>query len=117
MARLVAKQRDRNRFSKKYPFVRAPKRLALETTGAIEIELLTLTFNNESSKSGFYEVPFENASSVRVLISARDTTNSDSANVALSIDDNLTDASKVTVKASANFTGIVDVVAMRVTTS
>ena len=115
MARLVAKTKDKNRFSKKYPFVRAPKRLVLETDGTIAIELLTLSFNNESSKSGFYDIPFESASDLRVLISPRDTTNSDSANVALSIDDTLSDASKVTVMASANFTGVVDVIAMRVT--
>lgn len=114
MARLVVKSKDKNRFTKKYPFVRAPKREVFETTGVIEIEVLTLRFNNSSQESAFYETAFDNDTGLRILVSPRDTTSQDSANVALSIDDNLSDTSKVTVNASARFTGDVDVVAIKV---
>lgn len=113
MAKLVGRIRDRNRFTKKYSFVRAPKKLVLETEGTLEIELLTLSFNNQSSQTGTYEVPFE-GSDFRVLLSPRDTSASDSANVSLSVDDSLSDQYQVTINASAPFTGIVDVVALRV---
>ena len=113
MAKLVGRIRDRNRFTKKYSFVRAPKKLVLETEGTLEIELLTLTFNNQSSQTGTYEIPFEDTG-FRVLISPRDTSSTDSANVSLSVDDNLSDQYQVTVNASAPFTGVVDVVTLRV---
>lgn len=116
MPRLKVRSRDRNRFTKKYPFVRAPERLTFEGNGGIIVELLTLTFTNESTKTGIYETPFEDAD-FRVLISARDTSNSDSANVALSIDNTVSDLSQVKVNASAPFTGVVDVIALKVTTS
>lgn len=116
MARLKVRSRDRNRFTKKYPFIRAPQRLVLETDGAIQVELLTLSFSNESTKTGTYEIPFVD-SSFRVLLSARDSTNLDSANVALAIDDAISDRSQVKVDASAPFTGLVDVIALKVTTS
>ena len=115
MARLTVRSRDKNRFSKNYPHVRAPKRLTFEGDSDVVIELIQLTFSNESSKSGNYSVPFEN-NDFRVLVSPRDTTASDSANVVLSIDDNLSDRTKVTVDSSAPFTGIVDVIAIKVGT-
>lgn len=117
MARLKVRSRDKNRFTKKYPFVRAPKRLVLETNGVIQVELLALTFSNESTKTGTYELPFENTTNLRVLVSPRDTTSSDSANVSLAVDAAVSDRSQVKVDASAPFTGIVDVIALRVVES
>tara|TARA_Y100001937_G_scaffold125360_1_gene192007 strand:+ start:529 stop:879 length:351 start_codon:yes stop_codon:yes gene_type:complete len=116
MARLKVRSRDRNRFTKKYPFVRAPERLVFEGDGGIQVELLTLSFSNESSKTGTYQLPFE-GTDFRVLVSARDSTSSDSANVALTIDESVSDVSQVKVDASAPFTGLVDVIALRITTS
>jgi hypothetical protein len=116
MARLKVRSRDRNRFSKKYPFVRAPERITFEGDGGIQVELLTLSFSNESSKTGTYELPFEDTA-FRVLVSARDSTSSDSANVALSIDEAVSDRTQVKVNASAPFTGLVDVIALKVTTT
>ena len=116
MPRLKVRSRDRNRFTKKYPFVRAPERLTFEGDGGIIVELLTLSFNNESSKTGSYAEPFDDTD-FRVLVSARDSTDSDSANVALSIDANVSDKSQVKVDASAPFTGLVDVIALKVTAS
>ena len=113
MARLNARRRDKNRFTKKYPFLRAPSRFAFETTETIELEVLTLQFNNQSQATGMYEKPFDDTN-YRVMISPRDTTSEDSANVALSVLSSLTDTSKVTVTSSAPFTGVVDVVVIKV---
>ena len=116
MARLNARRRDKNRFTKKYPFLRAPSRFVFETTEVIELEVLTLRFENASQATGQYETPFDD-DNYRVMISPRDTTSGDSANVALSVLDSLTDRSQVTVTASAVFTGVVDVVVIRVGSS
>ena len=113
MARLNARRKDKNRFTKRYPFLRAPSRYVLETTQTIELEYLAIEFSNSSQESGFFESPFTDTN-YRLMMSPRDTTGGDSANVALSVLDSLTDTSKVTITASAPFTGIVDVVAIRV---
>ena len=112
MARITGKLRDRNRFTKKYPFVRAPKREILESTGTIILEFLSLEFSNEDTKTGDYETPFTD-SDFRVLLSPRDTTAEDSANVSLVVD-NVSNTTTVKVNASAPFTGIVDVIAIKV---
>lgn len=113
MTRLRARSKDKNRFTKKYPFRRAPSRFVLETDESVIIEFLTLTFNNESKKSGSFDTQFTDTN-YRVMMSVRDTTSSDSANVVLSIYDPETDTSKVTITSSAPFTGTVDVVVIKV---
>ena len=116
MARLNARRKDKNRFTKRYPFLRAPSKFVLETTETIELEYLAIEFSNSSQETGFFESPFTDTN-FRVMISPRDTTSGDSANVALSILDAQTDTSKVTIISSAPFTGIVDAVAIRVGSS
>lgn len=115
MARLKARSIDRNRLSKKYPFIRAPKRMGIFGDKDVIIELLTLTFANESTKTGRFEIPYSDTT-YRVALSPRDTTASDSANVVLFVDDDLSDISQVTVNSSAPFTGLVDVIIIRVAT-
>lgn len=115
MARLKARSIDRNRLSKKYPFVRAPKRMGIFGDKDVIIELLSLNFSNESSKTGMFEIPYSDTS-YRIALSPRDTTSSDSANVVLSVDDDQSDLTKVTVLSSAPFTGIVDVIVIRIGT-
>lgn len=113
MSKIKAKSIDRNRFEKKYPLIRVPKKLSFLADGEVEIELLSVSFNNESEK----DVNFESQQidqNYRVLLSARDTTDSDSAQVTLSVDDDNSNLAKVRILASAPFTGIVDVIVMRV---
>jgi len=112
MARLKAKSIDRNRLTKKYPFVRAPKKMTFMGDNDIVIELLTATFTNESAKTIVFSEPMP-SSDFRVAFSPRDT-GSDSANVNLYIDDTGTDATRVTVLASAIFTGIVDIIIIKI---
>ncbi len=113
MARLKARSIDRNRLSKKYPFVRAEKRMTFFGDSDIVIELVSITFNNESSKTKVFDEPFVDTA-FRVLVSPRDTSVNNSANVALNINDDLTNTSQVTIESSAPFSGIVDVVILRI---
>jgi len=112
MAKISARSIDRNRLAKKYPFIRHRKRMTYIGSNDLIVELLTIDFNGSSREEVYYELPFVD-SNFRVLISPRDTTASDSANVGLYINDAASDLSKVTVEASAPFTGKVDVVVLR----
>tara|TARA_Y100000591_G_C21665724_1_gene610187 strand:- start:32 stop:382 length:351 start_codon:yes stop_codon:yes gene_type:complete len=112
MARLKAKSIDRNRLAKKYPFVRAPKKLSFFGDNDVIIELLTVTFTNESQKTVSFSEPMPDTT-YRVAFSPRDT-GSDSANVNLYVDDTQSGLSQVGILASAPFSGVVDVIIIRV---
>lgn len=113
MAKVTTRTVDRNRFSKKYPLIRAPRRPVLQADSGLEVEVLTVEFNNEETKSADFESAYPNKD-FRVIVSARETTSSDSAQVTLAIDDDLTTTSRVKIDASAAFTGTVDVIVLRV---
>lgn len=113
MARLKAKSIDRNRLSKNYPFIRVPQRMTFIGDNDVIIELVTLKFENESSKVAKFDSPFEDTD-FRVVVSPRDTENSDSANVSLYINSTQTTTSQVTIESSAPFTGVADVIAIRI---
>ena len=115
MARTKSRSIDRNRFSKIYPFIKGPKRFTFMGDKDMVIEVLKVSFNNQSEKTVSFEVPFED-DQFRVALSPRDTTSSDSANVSLSIDDYVagTNKSQIRIIASAPFTGEVDVIVIRV---
>ena len=115
MSRFKGRLRDRNRFTKKYPFVRAPKRMEMISVGEIAIELGRLEFNDESSKTLVFEAQFEdNGYTVVAVPRNTESSNSDSAQVSIYIDANTATSSQVTVHASSNFTGEVDVIAIKV---
>ena len=114
MSKIKSRVIDRNRYEKKYPVVRVGKRLSLVTDQNLELEVLTVAFNNEEAKDVFFEVPYKDTN-FRVLVSPRDTTSSDSAQVTLAVDNDLTDTGKARIESSAPFTGVVDVVIIRIT--
>ena len=113
MGRYKAKLIDKNRFSKKYPFVRAPKRLVYQGSSDMAIELGSLEFNNESEKTFIFEIPFTDTL-YSVVAVPKDTTDTDSAQVSIYIDQANTSRFQVHVKASAPFTGKVDIIAIRI---
>ena len=115
MARVKSRTIDRNRFSKVYPFIKGPKRLTFMGDNDMVIEVLSVTFSNEESKTVTFEIPFKD-DQYRVALSPRDNTSSDSADVVLSIEDSISDKSKIKILASAPFTGVVDVIAIRIGT-
>jgi hypothetical protein len=112
---LRARLFDRNRYTKKYPFVRAPKRETYMGTQTLAIELGTLTFENETEKVFIFEVQFPDTT-YTVVAMPRDSkpTADGSAMVSLAVEGSTVDRKHVTIKASAPFTGQVDVMAIKV---
>ena len=106
---------DRNRFSKRYPFIKGPKRTSYLGSSDLAIELGTLTFNNEDEKTFVFEASFRDTQ-YNVIAMPREVSTSEdgSAMIMLAIDGLSIDKKQVTIKASAKFTGQVDVVAIRV---
>lgn len=115
MSSLRARLIDRNRFSKRYPFIKAPKRTTYMGSSDFAMELGTLTFSNESEKTFTFEAQFPDAN-YKVIAMPREayTSSEGSAMVALAVDGNTLDRQQVTIKASAKFTGKVDIIAIRV---
>ena len=115
MSRVKFRLVDKNRLVKRYPFVRTPKRLAMQSDGAnsIAIEIGKLHFNNEDFKSFRFEESFDSAD-YNIVAVPRQSTTTDSADVNVFIDTAASDKEQVTIGASAPFTGIVDIFAIQV---
>ena len=114
MSSLRSRLIDRNRFAKRYPFVKAPKRESYLGTSKLAMELGSLTFNNEDEKIFEFEVAFDDTN-YHILAMPREVeaVTDGSAQVTLAIDGNTIDKSQVKIKASAKFTGKVDVLAIK----
>lgn len=114
MSRIKFRLVDKNRLVKRYPFVRAPKKMALQSDSTnVAIELGKLQFNNEDSKSFRFETKFDSAN-YNVVAVPRQSTTADSANVNIFVDGSASDSEQVTIGASAPFTGIVDIFAIEI---
>ena len=114
MGKIRGKIIDRNRYSKRYPFVRAPKRYTYLGDDNLSIELGTVSFDNETEKQFTFEAAFPDTDYV-VMATARDTGGGDvSAQVSLMVDGSTIDRSFVKIIASSPFTGEVDVIAIKV---
>tara|TARA_A100001037_G_C14929553_1_gene535398 strand:- start:477 stop:830 length:354 start_codon:yes stop_codon:yes gene_type:complete len=117
MGKIRGKIIDRNRYSKRYPFVRAPKRYTYLGDDELSIELGTITFSNETVKQFNFEASF-NDTDYAVMAMPRDSAAAadGSAQVSLMVDGSTVDRSFVRIIASAPFTGQVDVIAIKVGT-
>lgn len=115
MGKIRGKIVDRNRYQKRYPFIRAPKRYTYLGDEYLAIELGTLTFNNEKVKQFNFEAPFADTNYV-VVATPRDSTTDTggSAQVSIMVDGTTIDKSFVRIVASDEFTGMVDVIAIKV---
>lgn len=111
MGSLRARLVDLNRFSKRYPLIRAPKRMSFLGDQDLAIEVGTIAFNNTDTGTLVFEVPFKDTS-YQLAVAARDTGDVGGVDVNLYVTNKL--ASSVTVKASAAFTGNVDVFVIKV---
>lgn len=115
MAKIRSKIIDRNRFTKKYPLIRAKKANSFIGETEMEVEVLSAKFKNESTKTVQFDAPFPGSiDQLRILLSPRDTTDNDSAMVTLAVDTSGTTVSQVKIEASAPFTGTVDIVVLRI---
>ena len=115
MSSLRGRLIDRNRYSKRYPYVKGPKRLTYLGESDLSIELGTLSFSNESEKVFQFEVSFPN-NQYNVLAIPREISSVEdgSAMVSLAVDGSTISRNQVKIKASAKFTGKVDVIAIKV---
>lgn len=115
MAKMKGRLFDRSRYVKKYSYVRAPKNLSYIGRENLEIEAQRVSFSNQSSKECVFEIPFT-GTDYHVTLTPRQTAseNDDSASVSLSIDPNGRTNSGFTIRASAPFTGEVDVLVVRI---
>ena len=115
MSKLRARIFDRNRYAKRYPFIKGPKRLTYMGDSDLSIELGSIKFDNESEKIFTFEAPFVDANYV-VVATPRGASASDSmsSQVSLAVDASSLDKFQVKILASAKFTGWADVLAVRV---
>jgi len=113
MAKIRGKMIDRNRYGKRYPFIRSPKRFSYLGDSNLAIELGTIVFNGESEKIFYFEEKFSDANYV-VMAMARDTTDGDSAQVSLMVDGTTLNRSYVKILASEIYTGKADILAIKV---
>jgi hypothetical protein len=113
MAKIRGKMIDRNRYGKRYPFIRSTKRFSYLGDSDLAIELGTIVFNGESEKIFYFEEKFGDTSYV-VMAMARDTIDGNSAQVSLMVDGTTLNRSYVKIVASEIFTGKVDVLAIKV---
>jgi len=104
---------DRNRYSKRYPLIRAPKRISYLGDQNMSIEVGSITFTNAESGTLTFELPFTDTS-FQILASARDSGDSGGVDVNIWVDNATTTASSVTVKSSAIWTGVVDIFAVKI---
>ena len=111
MGSLRAKLIDRNRYAKRYPLIRAPKRYTYQGNEYMAIEVGSIYFDNSDTASLEFEAPFPDTS-YQLAITARDSGDSGGADVNIYISQR--SGSGVTVQASGKFTGYVDVFAIRI---
>ena len=112
MGSLRARLIDRNRFSKRYPLIRHPKRLTYLGDNELAMEVGTLFFDNTDTATLKFEIPFP--SDDYRLVAIAKSTQTESGNVNIYIDGQNTNSTQAVIKASAPFIGHVDVIAIRV---
>lgn len=112
MGSLRARLFDRNRYSKRYPLVRAPKRLTYQGDEYLAIEVGSLYFDNTDTASLTYEVQFPD-SNYQLVALLKEGVDDNGPNVNIYIDGNNTNSAQATIRASAPFTGYVDILAIR----
>lgn len=110
MGSVRSKVIDKNRYSKRYPLIRAPARSTFIADSEISIEVGSIYFDNAESGSLSFEVAFPDTN-YQIIASPRDT-GADTGNVNVFV--SALSASSVTVQSSSNFTGYVDIFAVKI---
>ena len=113
MSSLRVRLIDRNRFSKRYPLVRAPVRTTYYGDSDFAVEVASVFFDNVDSQTLNFDAPFLDAN-YQILAVARNSveTGTGTANVNVYVDDKT--LTSIRLVASSNFTGYVDVFAVRI---
>lgn len=115
MPKLRARIIDRNRFSKRYPLIRAPKKLTYLGDTDMAMEVGSVYFDNADTGTLTFEAPLAD-DNFQVVATPRDSGDAGGADVNVYIDGANTSSEKVVIKTSALFTGYVDVFAVRLGT-
>ena len=110
MGSLRAKLVDRKRYAKRYPLIRAPVRTTYIGDSDLAIEVGSIYFDNTESGILNFDARFVDTN-YQVIAVAR-SSGTETADVNVFITDK--SSTSVTVQASSNFTGYVDVFAVRV---
>jgi hypothetical protein len=110
MGSLRAKLIDRNRYAKRYPLIRAPIRTTYMGDSDLAMEVGSIYFNNTDTGTLVYDAQFLDTS-YQVIAVAR-SAGIETADVNVFVTNK--DTSSVTVQASSNFTGYVDIFAVRI---
>lgn len=108
MARFTYRKVDRNRFTKIYPYVRFPPRIAFEFDefpGESAVEAGKVTFTDSDSETYTFTGTYSSAPSV--VISTVDSTASNNTNVSVTITSIST--TSATITSSSPFTGQVHI--------
>lgn len=110
MGSIRAKIIDKNRYGKRYPLIRAPARTTYVGDADLAMEVGSIYFDNTDTGTLNYDAPFTDSNYQIVAIARQSGT--ESANVNIFVTDR--NVNFVTVQASSNFTGYVDVLAVRI---
>jgi len=110
MPSLKGKLIDRNRFSKRYPLIRAPKRMTYMGDTDLAMEVGSITFTDADEGTLTYEVRLPDSDYQVVALARSSETEGGDVNVWVSA---VTDT-YVTVNTSAKFTGYIDILAVKV---
>ena len=109
MSNLRSKMVDKQRYSKVYSFVRPRPVYEFRGDNDLAIEVGSITFSNADSGTLTYEFPFFDTS-YSIVAMPRDT--SGNANVLIYVESFTT--TNAVIRSSAPFTGIVDIIAIKV---
>lgn len=112
MGSLRATLIDKNRYSKRYPFVRSPVRTTYMGDNDLAIEVGSIYFDNTSSGTLTFEAPFSDTNYQTLAVAREPVGGSESSNVNIFVTSK--SVSSVTVQSSANFTGYVDIFVVRI---
>ena len=113
MAKMKGRLIDRHRLAKKYSYVRAPKRNVFIGDKDLQMEIIQVSFNNESSKSVTFEFPFT-SSNYTVALTPRQTVLEAVDSAAVNLYVQSPTITGFTIGATAPFTGIVDVMVVKI---
>ena len=113
MAKLKLKFRDISRMTKKYPYTRHLPRTQLVSDKEFELEVVSADVNNAVEHIITWDTAFGDAPSVTATIALKSSDSADTANVNVWIKSVTT--TNCTLAFSDNFTGTVNVQAIRFT--
>ena len=110
MGTLRARSMDRNRYAKRYPLIRAPIRSVFVTDNELSVEVGSIYFDNTNTGTFIFDAQFTDSNVQVFAIARKSGVEISDVNVFVQS----VTAGHVTIESSSNFTGYVDIFAVRV---